>query len=70
MKPKVSWSLFALSITTLIFGIVSYTNTLITSSWYGQYDRQEDYIIFGVSLVIFLVITFILWKNNFFQRNK
>jgi hypothetical protein len=70
MNPIISWSLFTLSIATLFFGIISYVNTLNTHSWYIEYDRDEDYILLGFSIVIFLAITFILWKNNFYSRNK
>ena len=70
MNPIISWSLFTLSIATLFFGIISYVNTLNTHSWYIEYDRDEDYILLGFSIGIFLAITFILWKNNFYSRNK
>jgi len=73
MKPIISWSLFTLSIATLFFGIVTYVNTLKKWNTYGGYnqqDRNEDYMLLGFSIVIFLAITFILWKNNFYSRNK
>jgi len=71
MKPIISWSLFTLSIATLFFGIVTYVNTLNRRySTYGPYKRDEDYMLLGFSIVIFLAITFILWKNNFYSRNK
>ena len=64
------WSSFRFVLYSILFGIVSYVNTISTSSRYFNYDSEEDYMMLGFSIVIFLVITFILWKNNFYSRNK
>jgi hypothetical protein len=62
MSKKLSWFLFLLSMISLCWGIgFAIIDEL-------RYEVEKIAVL--VSIFVYIVLTFILWKNNFFKRNN